>query len=60
MASSMAAESRTGVRLALLANLWDARRSYPPAERLVRQAASGDPAPEVREAAAKMLERQAD
>lgn len=52
---ALATETETVVRVALLSNLWDARESYPQAQRLVEQAAANDSAPAVREAAAKIL-----
>lgn len=55
---ALAAEPHAGVRLALLSNLWEARQSHPRALHLVQHAAAADPAPEVREAAAKILENQ--
>jgi HEAT repeat protein len=54
---ALAAEGAADLRLALLGNLWKARAVYPRARRLVEQAATGDPAREVREAAAKLLEQ---
>jgi HEAT repeat protein len=53
---ALAKEVEPDVRVELLSNLWDARSSNPQAQRLVEKAAADDPAPTVREAAAKLLE----
>jgi hypothetical protein len=55
-ASALGQEDSPGVRLAVLRNLGRARQALPEAEELVRGAAANDPTPEVRTAAAALLE----
>jgi hypothetical protein len=55
-ASALGQEDSPGVRLAVLRNLGRARQALPEAEELVRGAALNDPTPEVRTAAAALLE----
>jgi hypothetical protein len=48
-------EKDTGVRLALLNNVWQARKNFPEAARLVRRAARNDTSKEVQQAARTLL-----
>lgn len=54
---ALADEADANVRIELLGNLWEVRESYPDAKALVEKAAADDPASEVREAVARMMEK---
>ncbi len=49
-------EKSVTVRLALLRNLWQVREQFPEVEKLVKKAAQNDASPEVKEAAASIIE----
>lgn len=49
-------EKSVTVRLALLRNLWQVREQFPEVDKLVKQAAKNDTSPEVKEAAASLIE----
>jgi hypothetical protein len=57
-ASALGEEDSPGVRLAVLRNLGRARQTFPEAVVLIRGAAANDPTPEVRTAAAALLEEE--